>query len=446
LFEMSREYAFLDDRTFRGASIQSTDLDSEQYSTWTKVLKLITVIGNVTNAAVGSGVLAFPFAFKQAGWAMGIILTVVFAFILGNSLSIILRFARKTRAVSYQDVVEMQYGKRWRDALTGSIALYTFFGCISYTLVSGSLMAQFWREFVDTEILTNQYYVTFLIFCITLPLCLLKNIDMLGPFSIVGILGIVFSVVTITRKAVPKNPSSDDFIPFTWSLTTVQSVPIICFALMCHLTAIPAVSGLRKYWPSSKTRNVEMWRAIVIVIISCFMICALLYTCMGYFGYRLFPTDVEEDILENFEGDEAKDIDVLAIKAAVAMTVIFSYPVLFFVGRLAIEDLFPVAKNNYRYHVLMAVVFEIGTISLALGCHELDLDIGFVNSIIGSTAAVVAQFLIPSFMFKDAGQPIMSMFYCGLAILIWTAGLGVIFAGLVCKHIDDSEFCHTLGL
>ena len=69
-----------------------------------------------------------------------------------------------------------------------------------------------------------------------------------------------------------------------------------------HLTAIPAVSGLRKFWPSSKRRNVEMWRAIVVVIISCFTICTILYTCMGYFGYHLFGDDVDEDILNNFEG------------------------------------------------------------------------------------------------------------------------------------------------
>jgi len=209
------------------------------------------------------------------------------------------------------------------------------------------------------------------------------------------------------------------------------------------LTAIPAVSGLRKFWPSSKRRNVEMWRAIVVVIISCFTICTILYTCMGYFGYHLFGDDVDEDILNNFEG--GKEADILAIKFAVALTVIFSYPVLFFVGRLAIEDLFPSSKNNYRSHILMAICFEIGTISLALLCHNLNLDIGFVNSIIGSTAAVIAQFLMPSFFFRDAGQPKMAMFYMVIAIFIWVAGLGVTFAKVACKG-NHSTFCEKLGL
>jgi hypothetical protein len=67
---------------------------------------------NVSNAAMGTGVLAFPLAYKQAGWLFGTILTLVYGVIMTTTLIIIARAARQYDAISYQDLLGQMFGPK----------------------------------------------------------------------------------------------------------------------------------------------------------------------------------------------------------------------------------------------------------------------------------------------------------------------------------------------
>jgi amino acid permease len=65
---------------------------------------------NVSNAAMGAGVLSFPLAYKQAGWVFGSILTLVYGCIMTGTLIIIAKAARHYDCISYQDLLGKMFG------------------------------------------------------------------------------------------------------------------------------------------------------------------------------------------------------------------------------------------------------------------------------------------------------------------------------------------------
>lgn len=72
---------------------------------------------NVSNAAMGTGVLAFPLAYKQAGWLFGTLLTLGYGVIMTITLIIIARAARQYEAISYQDLLGQMFGPKTKSFL-----------------------------------------------------------------------------------------------------------------------------------------------------------------------------------------------------------------------------------------------------------------------------------------------------------------------------------------
>ena len=68
-----------------------------------------------------------------------------------------------------------------------------------------------------------------------------------------------------------------------------QAVPIVDFALMCHLTVIPATAGhLAPYWPSKKRAGATRFRALVFVCVAVIAMCLFMYLPVGILGYYIF--------------------------------------------------------------------------------------------------------------------------------------------------------------
>lgn len=63
----------------------------------------VGAVANLANAAIGAGVLAFPYAFKCCGVILGLIVTLSFAAVMAYTLHMLGEVSAATRkAVSYQ--------------------------------------------------------------------------------------------------------------------------------------------------------------------------------------------------------------------------------------------------------------------------------------------------------------------------------------------------------
>jgi len=70
----------------------------------------VGAVSNLANAAVGAGVLAFPIAFMYCGLALGIVVSLIFAFLMGFTLHVLAVAAERSKAETYQGAVEHQLG------------------------------------------------------------------------------------------------------------------------------------------------------------------------------------------------------------------------------------------------------------------------------------------------------------------------------------------------
>jgi amino acid permease len=116
---------------------------TSDYSRPARIQKLANAVFNVSNAAIGSGVLAFPFAYKQSGLVLGVIVTICAASLLSFTLTILARCAREFEVNSYQALAGAMYGKSARNMLLGTQFVYCFFAGIAYLMVLSRLTIYF---------------------------------------------------------------------------------------------------------------------------------------------------------------------------------------------------------------------------------------------------------------------------------------------------------------
>ena len=78
-----------------------------------RLKKFFGAVFTVSNAAIGSGILAFPYAYACAGFALALTITIVAITVNAFTLITILRTARKFNVGTYQEVVRLMFGERY---------------------------------------------------------------------------------------------------------------------------------------------------------------------------------------------------------------------------------------------------------------------------------------------------------------------------------------------
>ena len=129
---------------------------------------------------------------------------------------------------------------------------------------------------------------------------------------------------------IPEKPQS-----FT---SLLSAIPSLLFAYQCHVSAVPVYASMRQKSANSwltgelfsflMTLNLKLFLVVTISLI----LCCIVYTLTGTFGYLTFGEDVNNDILVSYS---ATDPLVIAARVLMAVAMITSYPILHFCGRAA---------------------------------------------------------------------------------------------------------------
>jgi hypothetical protein len=78
-----------------------------------RLKKFFGAVFTVSNAAIGSGILAFPYAYACAGFALALAITIIAITVNAFTLVTILRTARKFNVGTYQEVVRLMFGEKY---------------------------------------------------------------------------------------------------------------------------------------------------------------------------------------------------------------------------------------------------------------------------------------------------------------------------------------------
>ncbi|EDV29786.1 uncharacterized protein TRIADDRAFT_52534 [Trichoplax adhaerens] len=324
----------------------------------------ITIIGAVSiivNICLGAGLLNFPSTFGSVGGIIGGILIqlVLIPFISSTHLILAYCVDKKKTSYSYQSAVSSILGTKVKIISEVLLILFSLSTCITYLVIIGdqsdeSITGQQHQWYTNRKFVMSITSTLFI-----LPLSLLKNIGSLRYSSRIS----------------------------NWS-QIASAFSTICFGFHCHISSIPSYEKLRD-------RSIKRFNLVIIIAM---LVCIVVYSITGSFGYMSFGNSVNSDILLNYG---SSNILVTISRIMISINMVTSYPVLHFCARQVVEELWLNFRNlndeSAKIHkksrlIIQTLSWFVVTLSLSLFVPN----VGDIIALAGGFAALFI-FVFPGF-------------------------------------------------
>mmetsp|Transcript_14403 Transcript_14403/g.20423 ORF Transcript_14403/g.20423 Transcript_14403/m.20423 type:complete len:501 (+) Transcript_14403:59-1561(+) len=376
-------------------------------------------IFNLVKSIVGAGVLSLPAGIAAFGNApSAVIPAVALICIIGGfsayGFSLIGRVCSYTGGQSYRGAWSESVGDEtsWIPAVTCTFK--TCFAVLSYSMILGdtirALLMTFGIQTTRTLALLGVTGTTLL------PLCLLKNLSSLAPFSLAGIAGMFYTTVAMALRylggsykmgtagtkaaaAVPAGKYIADvatnYQPQFGNLGASAALSPNTFILICMLsTAYMAHFNAPKFFIELKDNTIKRYNTVVG---TSFGISIFLFALIGALGFLTFGSASSGLILNNYA---ATDGLMSLSRFAVTFSIIFSFPLVFVGARDGWLDLLKVPMEKRTDSVLTKTTLAIlsGITLIATQLKEL----AFIMSFAGATLGNALIYVYPAVMFRAA--------------------------------------------
>lgn len=357
---------------------------------------------NLIKSIVGAGVLSLPagvVAFGNAPSAMipAVGLIAVMGLISAYTFALIGRVCRSTNTMSYADAWDSTVGKSTSWLIAFSCFVDCFFGNLSYSMILAdtisNLLASVGVAVTRTQSLLGVTGV------VLLPLCLMKNLASLAPFSLIGIIGMLYTTLAMgiryfggayapggkfvaTALATPAFGNAG--AAAAMSAKTLILTSMLSNAYIAHFNAPKYLAELK---------NNTMGRFTQVIAWS-FGSSVALYSIITALGFLTFGSVSNGLILNNYS---TQDILMSCSRVAVGLSVTGSYPLLFDGTRDGLLDLFKVPKEKRTNDLFNKVT--LGVLAFTTLVASKLTDLGLVASVGGATFGTALVFVYPAIMF-----------------------------------------------
>jgi len=371
---------------------------------------------NLSNSAIGAGILALPFAVRESGLALGILFMVLMSLTLCFTLKILIWTNRiQPAAKSYEKLVWAIFGKKVSILVTASVILTTFGACTGFLVIIADLLPPIVKQIVDNDFLADRRTITIAVSIIgIIPLACLPNFNSLRFSSTMAIVSVTFTVFVVilrSSQSLVDGPSvSSHYKAFNLGLGIFDALPLISFAFGCHMQLIPIFGELTDSHIPSRGNA---------VIISTNLLCLVLYSLTAIFGYLEFPSSDEGNILKNYHCD---DVLVNVARAFLCFVIVCHYPPSNYCCRAALDYLFfPQSKPNTYRRIAWTLLIWGCALTVSIAIPQIDVVFG----LIGATANSLIVFIFPALflvylhphpLWEGVKGPLAS--YLGLTILV----------------------------
>ncbi|KAG8563414.1 hypothetical protein GDO81_016058 [Engystomops pustulosus] len=346
-------------------------------------------------SALGAGLLNFPWAFNKAGGMHTAVTVELGSLIFLISGLVILGYASSlSNHSTYQGVVRDVCGPAI-GKLCGICFIFNLFMisvaflrvvedqleklCDSlHTNVTMDAMGEKLKPWYADERLA----MSLLCLVVILPLSIPKEISFQKYTSILGTLAACYLTVVIIGKYYlsEHNIFHKPEYSSNASLASMFSViPTICFGFQCHEACITIYSSM-------KNKSLSNW---VVVSVVSMLICLLIYSLTGIYGFFTFGENVAADILMSYPGNDAV---VIVARLLFAISIITIYPIILLLGRSVLQEAWLDHKYMTAYvsasyerfvRVILTVLWILVTLIIALFVP----DISEIISVIGGISA-----------------------------------------------------------
>jgi amino acid permease len=167
-------------------------------------------IFNLVKAVVGVGVLSLPagiaaFGNNPSALVPALSLIAIIGILSGYGFAVIGKVCAYTGATSYRDAWSKSVGPSTSWIPAWSTTLKTFVACLAFSMVLADTFASLLGTQERTKALLG-------VTAMLLPLCLMKSLSSLAPFSLLGVIGMLFTATAMTVRyldgsyAMPNGP------------------------------------------------------------------------------------------------------------------------------------------------------------------------------------------------------------------------------------------------
>ena len=394
--------------------LQSTTTEQDVPNVIAKKASMSAQIANMTNSIIGGGVLSLPggialYASRSvpvdatvAGlWTLA--LGAVFAYFCW----LIGRVCVQTKTTSYRDAWIRTVGERGSTWIALANTLDPLLGLFANASIVAQSLQLLLQGIVNFHWTETQCLLVATIVAI-LPLCLVKNLKALAPFSAVGMVAVIGALVAMTARYVdgsyrpngtyfldlpPSRRHRLDYANDETSMSEGLSTGISVLPFVCMVfTSFDMHYNSPRFYAELKDATVSRYGATVSWS---FGLTSLLYMAVAVVGFLTFGQACDSFVLNNYSPR-----DPLATLSRVAMSLssLLTYPLNFIGVRDNVLDMIwmkqyvnatSVRRNTFTIALL-------GVISL-ISCYVTDL--GVISAVGGGTTVTLVCFVFPACMF-----------------------------------------------
>mmetsp|Transcript_2850 Transcript_2850/g.7831 ORF Transcript_2850/g.7831 Transcript_2850/m.7831 type:complete len:473 (+) Transcript_2850:135-1553(+) len=357
---------------------------------------------NLVKSIVGAGVLSLPagvVAFGNAPSAMipAVILIALMGVISAYTFALIARVSKSTNTMSYADAWDVSVGKSTSWIIAFSCFIDCWFGNLSYSMILAdtikNLLASIGIVATRTQSLMGVTGI------VLLPLCLMKNLSSLAPFSLIGIIGMLYTTLIMGVRYF-----GGAYAPGGKFLATASMAPVFGNAgaaaavsaktlILTSMLSNAYIAHFNAPKYLAELKNNTMGRFTQVIAWS-FGSSVVLYSIITALGFLTFGASSNGLILNNYS---TQDVLMSFSRFAVGLSVTGSYPLLFDGARDGLLDLFKVPKEKRTNSLFNKVTLGILAVTTVAAAKLTDL--GLVASVGGATFGTALVFIYPTIMF-----------------------------------------------
>lgn len=286
----------------------------------TKVL--LTV--NLVNTIIGAGMLAMPYAFKNDGWVLGVIITMFAGAASGYGLYLQTRVAKYVPQghATFFLVCQLSY-PQLSVVFDIAIAIQCFGVALLYLVLTGDLMP----EIVGYGLRTDWILASLVV---TIPLCLFKNLDLLKYTLVLALAAIAYMVVLVVGHFVANDVPVSHRGATSWGPTSVSGL------LSTFLVIVLAFTGHQNMFTVINEAADKLVAGLLQVVAVLMWALVGLFLLVGMTGYAVFGDKAVGNVMVMFD---RLPLTVLG-QGALVLMVMLSYPLMFHPCRVSINNIY----------------------------------------------------------------------------------------------------------
>ena len=354
-------------------------------------------IFNLVKNLVGAGALGLPsgvaaFGNHPAALIPAMAIITVMGAIFAYYFAMMGRICRITGTASYSEAWAEVMGEDGVALVALFVTLMASLGNLAYSMIladtSKSLLATAGIEWTRTQCL-------WLVTVVALwPLCNVKKLSVLAPFSFLGMAGILFTIGSMMWRYFDGsyadggcyvNDLPEEMAPSFGSLGASGAFSTNVFIIVCMAyQAFFAHYNAPRYYIELKDNTMQRFGTVVA---SSFAISGLLYIIMASFGFLTFGKNAAGMILNNYSvNDELATV----CRICIVVSLVFTYPLPFIGTRDGILALLDVPLEKQTSNNLNMLTVLLLAIITMLAMHFKDL--GAVNAVGGALFGTAVVF------------------------------------------------------